>query len=117
MSRFTGLLAIFMLAYPVFGTAHAGGDPARGWVVAKVRCQPCHFLNQKKRKLGPGLLGVYGRAPAISGVPFARWDSRALDAWLSNPRKVKSNTTMLMPPLQARDRADVIAWLRQVSRR
>jgi len=88
-------------------------DAARGAVVARVRCMPCHFLNRMDRKLGPGLLGVYGRAPTITGVPFARWDARALDIWLAGPRRIKVNTTMLLPPLERRDRADVIAWLRE----
>jgi len=92
--------------------AHAA-DAARGAVVARVRCMPCHFLNRTEKRLGPGLLGVYGRAPTITGVPFARWDKRALDMWLAGPRRIKVNTTMFLPPLAKRDRADVIAWLRE----
>jgi len=92
--------------------AHAA-DAARGAVVARVRCMPCHFLNRTEKRIGPGLLGVYGRAPSITGVPFSRWDAPALDAWLANPRRIKINTTMFLPPLQQRDRADVIAWLRE----
>ncbi len=88
-------------------------DVKRGAIVARVRCMPCHFLNRKEKKLGPGLLGVYGRAPTITGVPFSRWDAHALDMWLSNPRRIKINTTMLLPPLEKQDRADVIAWLRE----
>lgn len=90
-------------------------DAAKGAVVARVRCMTCHFLNRTEHKIGPGLLGVYDRAPSISGVPFARWDAHALDLWLSGPRKIKPNTTMLLPPLPASDRDDVIAYLRQQS--
>jgi len=93
-------------------TARAA-DAARGAVIARVRCMACHFLNRSEKKLGPGLLGIYGRAPTITGVPFARWDAHALNIWLSGPRRVKLNTTMLLPPLAKRDRADVIAWLRE----
>jgi len=88
-------------------------DAARGAVVARVRCMPCHFLNRTEKKLGPGLLGVYDRTPTITGVPFAHWDAHALDMWLAGPRRVKKNTTMILPPLQKRDRADVIAWLHE----
>jgi len=100
---------IMLLCMPMADAA----DAARGAVVARVRCMPCHFLNRTERKLGPGLLGVYGRAPTIAGVPFTRWDAHALDMWLTGPSRVKKNTTMFLPPLEKRDRADVIAWLRE----
>jgi len=100
---------VMLLCAPMANAA----DAAHGAVVARVRCMPCHFLNRTERKLGPGLLGVYGRAPTITGVPFTRWDAHALDMWLSGPRRIKINTTMLLPPLAKRDRADVIVWLRE----
>jgi cytochrome c len=99
----------------VCATPGWGADAAKGEVVARVRCMTCHFLDRNEHKIGPGLLGVYGRAPSISGVPFARWDEHALEIWLSDPRKVKPNTTMLLPPLPPGDREDVIAYLRQQS--
>lgn len=104
------MLAGFMLL--CMPQASYAADAGRGAVVARVRCMPCHFLDRTERRLGPGLAGVYGRAPTISGVPFARWDAHALDAWLANPRRIKPNTTMMMPPLEQKDRAAVIAWLR-----
>ncbi|RME87013.1 MAG: hypothetical protein D6771_01015 [Zetaproteobacteria bacterium] len=88
------------------------GDAARGKVVAMVRCSACHFLHRTDRKIGPGLLGVFGRKPTIAGVPFARWDEQTLDAWLSDPRAIKPNTKMPKLPLAARDRRDVIAYLK-----
>jgi len=117
LRRITVLTIMFICMAPPPAVAIDRGDPARGWVVAQVRCQPCHFLRLKRKKLGPGLLGVYGRPPSIRGIPFPRWNAHALDIWLSGPRKVKANTTMYMPPLSPRDRADVIAWLRQVGKR
>jgi len=85
-------------------------DPARGKVVAAVRCMPCHHLEAHSRSVGPSLKGIYGRAPSISGVPFDVWNEASLDAWLANPRAVKPNTRMAMPPIAQRDRADIIAW-------
>jgi cytochrome c2 len=98
------------------GAAHAA-SAARGAIVARVRCSACHFLNRPEKKLGPGLLGIYDRAPSISGVPFKRWDAKALDAWLSGPRKIKINTLMILPPLSPQDRADVIAYFMQQKQR
>jgi len=97
----------------IVAAAPQGDVVKRGLVVAQVRCQPCHFLTRNQRRIGPGLLGVYNRTPSISGVPFKVWDDAALERWLSNPRAVKINTPMYLPPLSTRDRALVIAWLRQ----
>jgi len=86
-------------------------DAVRGKVVAGVRCSPCHYLNRTLRKVGPGLLGIFNRAPTISGVPFVRWDAASLNLWLQGPRRIKPNTRMWMPPLPDRDRQDIVAWL------
>lgn len=117
--RLLRLLSVFspLLMMPIAAHAADIGNAARGAIVARVRCSACHFLNRPEKKLGPGLLGVYDRAPSISGVPFKRWDARALNAWLSGPRKIKSNTLMILPPLSPQDRADVIAYFRQQRRR
>jgi len=88
-------------------------DAARGGVVASVRCKQCHHLDSHARSIGPGLLGLYGRAPTITGVPFDIWDAVSLDLWLTDPRAVKPNTRMAIPPINARDRADIIAWFEQ----
>ncbi len=102
------LLGVFL---PMVAQA-ADGDATRGLIVAEVRCKACHFLHRNQRRIGPGLFGVYGRAPSIRGVPFAVWDAAALNRWLRDPRAVKPNTPMRLSPLSARARADVIAWLR-----
>ncbi|RMG91031.1 MAG: hypothetical protein D6703_06330 [Zetaproteobacteria bacterium] len=88
-------------------------DAARGEVVAKVRCSPCHHLDSPSTHIGPSLLGVYGRKPSIEGVPFQLWSARSLELWLRNPRAVKPNTKMQIPPLSRRDRQDIIAYLAQ----
>ncbi|MDQ6960014.1 MAG: c-type cytochrome [Mariprofundaceae bacterium] len=111
--RATSLIGIVSGVILLCAPMAYAADAARGAVVARVRCMPCHFLNRTERKLGPGLLGVYGRVPTITGVPFAHWDAHSLDMWLAGPRQVKKNTTMFFPPLEKRDRADVIAWLRE----
>ncbi|MFQ5344673.1 MAG: c-type cytochrome [Mariprofundus sp.] len=103
------LLLLVLLAPAVLQAA----DAERGAVVAKVRCLPCHHLHSEWKRIGPGLKGIYGRAPTITGVPFTVWDDAALELWLSGPRKIKPNTRMSMPPIAATDRADLIAYFKQ----
>ncbi|MDQ6963414.1 MAG: hypothetical protein Q9M13_00675 [Mariprofundales bacterium] len=103
-----------MLVAPSYaGAAPPADEIKRGAVIAQVRCQPCHFLTKRQRRLGPGLLGIYNRTPSITGLPFNVWSDETLDLWLTNPRAVKINTKMYLPPLNRRDRRAVIAWLRQ----
>jgi len=87
-------------------------DSQRGEVVAGVRCGPCHHLHSNYTKVGPGLRGIYGKRPSISGVPFDVWDDESLQAWLANPRQVKANTRMLLPAMSGQNRNDIIAWLK-----
>ncbi len=115
MTRRIPQLAVLALALACAQGIAQAADAARGEIVARVRCGQCHFLDRTTRRIGPGLKGVFGRAPSIRGVPFARWDEASLDAWLSGPRAIKPNTEMQLPPLAARDRADVIAWLKMQS--
>jgi len=109
----TAALLLGLLLPVAADAASSGSASQRGLVVAQVRCQPCHFLTKTLHRIGPGLLGIYNSPPSIVGVPFKVWDDAALERWLTNPRAVKINTPMQLPPLSARDRALVIAWLRQ----
>jgi len=104
-------LSLGLFAGSLCQMAHAA-DAERGRVVAEVRCTPCHHLHLASIRIGPGLKDVFNRKPVIDGVPYERWDEASLDQWLTNPRAVKPNTEMVMPPLRGRDRADVIAYLR-----
>ena len=106
-------MGICLMASPFFATHAQAADAARGKIVAEVRCTPCHHLHTALRSIGPGLKGVFNRVPSISGVPFVRWDAKALDAWLKAPRAIKPNTTMAIPPIAARDREDLIAYFMQ----
>jgi|UPI0003712EB6 cytochrome c len=87
-------------------------DAVRGALIAQARCATCHHLNRPTRLIGPSLQGVFGRVPTISAVPFSQWDATALDAWITNPRVIKPNTKMMIPPIKAKDRADLIAYFK-----
>jgi len=78
------------------------------------RCHSCHdFRPDGKRKVGPPLYGIFGRAPSIDGVPFTVWDQSALDRWLTRPTAVKPGTKMRFEGFKNPvDRAAVIEYLK-----
>jgi len=93
--------------------AETAGDPAKGAKIAKGKCGACHYFDKDRKKIGPTMMGIYNRAPAIEGVPFAKWDEAALDAWLANPRGVKPKTKMAFKGIAEKDkRDDLIAYLK-----
>ena len=99
----------------------ASADPAKGEQVFK-KCAACHNADQGgANALGPNLWGVVGKphaahpgfafSDALKGVP-GNWDFKALDAWLSSPKKYAPGTKMTFAGLSnPEDRANVIAFL------
>jgi nitrite reductase (NO-forming) len=91
--------------------APTGFRPAQASPMAM--CANCHDLSPARKHLvGPGLFGVYGRAPSVTGVPFKTWDAAALDRWLTNATAVKPNTTMTYRVNDAKQRGLIIDALR-----
>src|SRR5256884_8366049 len=113
-----------LLAWLV-GLAHGAGDPARGSRVFG-QCAACHSVAPGEHLTGPSLAKVWNQK-AASAEGFSRysealkradvlWTEAALDAWLVKPEKFLPGTGMTFPGLkEAKDRQDVIAYLRAVS--
>ena len=103
--------------------AAAGGNVERGAEVY-ARCGACHALEYNRT--GPKHCGVVGRkagtVPGFDYSPAMRrshlvWDRATLDRFLANPPKVVPGTTMTYAGIpDARDRADVIAYLDEAGR-
>jgi len=102
--------------------AASDSDAGRGREAFEKRCTGCHTLD--KAKLGPPLRGVYGRAagkapqfPYSDGVKNASvtWDESTLDRWLSDTESVIPGNDMTFRLNDRAERADIIAYLKQVS--
>lgn len=101
------------------------GDATRGKAFFQVNCAVCHSPvlgpdNLVIMKQGPSLVGVIGRpAGSIPHFNFTKalqtsgfaWDPNTLYRFLTNPMEVVPGTTMPIPVTDARNRADVIAYL------
>ena len=102
--------------------AASAPDPGRGRDAFEKRCTGCHELD--KAKIGPPLRGVYGRA-AGKDAQFAysdtvkaatvTWDESTLDRWLADTESVIPDNDMSFRLSDPADRANIIAYLRQLS--
>jgi cytochrome c len=95
----------------------------RGKDLFERRCSGCHALDTNKE--GPKLRGVYGRkAASVSDFEYSdalkkvdvRWDGERLEEWLSDPDKVAPGTDMAFRVVNAEERADLIAYLKSLTK-
>lgn len=115
------LFSVAGIALLVFGAQADAADANRGETLYS-RCAGCHSLDQNR--IGPRHRGVYGRrAGAVPDFDYSAalsastvvWNDASLDAWLANPQAFIPGQKMFFRVQQAADRADLIAYLRQVS--
>lgn len=118
-----GLALIAGLAGSVVASPAVAADADAGAKLFR-RCAVCHSIEEGKRKIGPSLYGVYGRAaaslegfrysPAMTayGATGVVWNDETLDAYIANPKGVVPKTRMTAPPIKSGDdRANIIAYL------
>src|SRR6266436_6712932 len=116
-------LSVIALSSPALAEP---GDAARGERDFRA-CAPCHSLEPDRNMTGPSLAGLWGRK-AGSLPSFERysdalkssgiiWDDRSLDGWLTDPdRMVPDNEMPFNGIKDARDRADLLAFLKEATK-
>jgi len=109
------------LAAPLFMSAPAQAqDAAAGAKLFQQRCQTCHSVTPgQKAMMAPNLAGLAGRKAA--STPFAysdalkksglTWNADTLDKFLTGPFKLVPGTRMVMSVADAKQRADLVAYL------
>ena len=115
-----------MLMASGVGPALADGDVAKGKKAFK-KCAICHAVkaDNKKKKVGPNLHGVFGSVAGSSeGYKFSdalkgsgiTWDDATMDKWIANPKKMVKGTKMQFPGIKKENkRKDIIAYLKSVT--
>ena len=105
-------------------TVHAQGDAAAGEKVF-AHCAPCHSNKPGENKFGPSLAGVIGRKSGTEpGYSYSSamkeanvtWDEKSLDEYLQGPGKFVRGTKMVYFVPNEKDRQDVIAYLKTLSK-
>ena len=120
--HWTTVVALLGGAMLSASTAHAAGDITAGHDLFLARCSACHDLHPT-RKPGPLLSGVYGRpAGSVPGYHYSAalknasivWNANTLDRWLSGPPAYIPGVNMQAQVDSARDRLNIIAYLRSL---
>jgi cytochrome c len=103
-------------------TATSAKDPGRGRDAFERRCTGCHALD--KIKVGPPLRSIYGRragkdaqfmySDAMKGSAVT-WDEATLERWLTDTESVIPDNDMAFRLNDGADRANIIAYLRQLA--
>jgi len=137
--RHAGAVIILSAVLPVglsfahpFGNPHI--EPARGFDTLQVdaatrgkhvfekRCTGCHAMEADRE--GPRLAGVFGRkAGSVPGFDYSTglknsgitWNEATLEKWLNGPEMMVPDTRMDFYVAKARERSDLIAYLKQDS--
>jgi len=116
-----GALAALAVLSPA-QAAPPAGSAARGEQLYVSRCGACHSLDENRA--GPAHRGVYGRkAGAAKGFDYSPalkasrivWNEKTLDRWLTDPEKLVRGQKMAFTVPDAKDRADLIAYLKKAS--
>jgi len=104
--------------------AYAQGNAAAGEKVF-AHCAVCHSNKPGENKFGPSLAGVFGRksgteagynySSAMKGLNVT-WDEKTLDEYLQGPGKFVRGTKMVYLVPDEKDRQDVIAYLKTLSK-
>lgn len=116
-------LGLSVLVLSMSGPAFGESDARQGARTAR-QCIVCHAFTAGVHMTGPSLSGVFGRK-AGSVQDFDRysdalinsglvWDADTLDRYLENPQKTVSGTTMTALVAGAKDRSNVIAFLKAI---
>lgn len=107
-----------MIAVP----ALADGDAAVGQALYKAHCAACHSLDYNG--VGPAHRGIFGRPAAqVPGFAYSEalksshlvWNEASLERWLADPEKVAPGQRMGINVPDAKDRSDLIAYLKQAA--
>ena len=124
----SGRLALIAAIIGAMTSTAGAGDVKRGKRVFN-KCKACHTLVANKHRIGPSLVGIFGRTAGTmpkyryskamkkAGVDGLVWTPGIMKEYLAKPRTYIKGTKMTFVGLKKeRDRDDLIAFLREATK-
>ena len=119
--------AILLAAMPLFaGHALADGDADKGKKVFN-KCRACHNADVEKNKVGPHLVGVFGRhAGSVEGYKYSDalknsgivWDEETLEEYIEDPKGyIPGNKMAFVGIKKENDLEDLLAYLEEATKK
>ena len=86
------------------------------------KCKACHLISKKKNRVGPHLVGIFGRkAGAVKGYKYSKamresgivWNEKTIAAYIEKPRKYIPGNKMAFAGVKKKtQRDDLIAYMK-----
>lgn len=128
-------VALALAGATAYGEGNGEGDPVKGEKIFK-KCSICHTIEpDKKKPLGPNLLGVTGRQAGTADFKYSDamiaagekglvWGQENIAEYVADPRAFlreylddeKARTKMSFKLRKEQDRKDVAAYLESLSK-
>jgi cytochrome c len=122
--NFTTRAAISLIIVCAAAPALAAGDAAAGKKVFN-KCKTCHEADQAKNKVGPNLVGLFGRkAGGVADFKYSDamknsnivWSETTVAEYVKQPKEYIPGNKMVFPGLKSdQEVADLIAYLKEVT--
>lgn len=127
MKRLSLFAAILVAAMPVLaGHALADGDAKKGKRVFN-RCRACHNADDAKNKVGPSLLGLFGRhAGSVEDFNYSSamknadivWEKETLEKYIKDPKGFIPDNKMAFPGIKNEGQVeDLLAYLEEATKK
>ena len=126
MAKFPFIVVIILAALALPSEIRAAGDLAKGESIFE-KCEGCHSVKTPQNRLGPHLVGLFGRkAASIETFQYSEamkqsglvWNEKTLDKYVRDPEVCLEGTRMSFIGINKKDdRANLIAYLKEASRR
>jgi cytochrome c len=121
---FAARLALALMTMCAAAPVLAAGDPAAGQKVFN-KCKTCHEADQAKNKVGPNLVGLFGRkAGSVADFKYSDamknsnvvWSETTVAEYVTKPKEFIPGNKMVFPGLKSdQEVADLIAYLKQAT--
>ena len=120
------MASLALVAVLLASPANADGDAAKGKKVFN-KCKACHNADKETNKIGPHLVGLFGRkAGSLDGYSYSDamkaadivWSAETLATYIEKPKDFVPGTKMTFAGIKKEDQIeDLIAYLEEATKK